>query len=126
MIWHEEQSIKPLKHSVSVSHCPFYFALIIIKSFNLLSSNAEKHINKKNNPEFLKLEKKKRFTSKLSLALKTFLLFLDSTFMLPSFKDSQTPELYVNPWCCTAEAYLFCIYGDSIFMIVNSETCRSK
>lgn len=67
-----------------------------------------------------------RFTSQLSLALKTFLLFLDSTLMLPSFKESQTPELYRNPWCYTAETYLLCMYRDSIFMIVYSENYKSK
>lgn len=40
----------------------------------------------KNNPDFSKL-KFEKFTSQLSLALKTFLLFLDSTLMLPSFKE---------------------------------------
>lgn len=61
-----------------------------------------------------------KFTSQLSLALKMFLLFLDSTLILPSFKESQTPELYRNNWCYTAETYLFCIYRDSIFVTVYS------
>lgn len=104
-----------------VSHCPSSWIVVFLSlsiEFLLMQVKIWKT---KNNPDFSKLKRKRRFTSWFSLALKMFLLFLDSTFILPNFKESQTPGLYRNHWCSTAETYLLHICRDSIFITTYSK-----